>query len=161
MIRFFIPGQPQSKERARSRIIKTKAGKQFTTHYTPKKTRDNENRIRTHAMQAMAGRAIIKGPVRITLRMGFEIPKSWPQWKHDMALMGKIAPTVRPDIDNVEKSIKDAFNGIVWIDDCQVVECEKVKFYTAMPGVLVSVREIVNVHRAQITRKEITASEVA
>lgn len=155
MIRFFIPGQPQGKERARSRIVKTKSGKQFTTHYTPKKTRENEARISKYAMAAMGGAGPLEGPVRLTLRMGFEIPKSWPQWKREKALMGEIAPTVKPDSDNVEKSIKDGLNGIVWADDCQVIECEKVKFYTAMPGVLVSVREIVDVYPAQVARKEI------
>src|SRR5690606_17037782 len=115
-----IPGQPQGKARARSRIIKSKrTGQQFVSHYTPADTRRNELTIRTLAVAAMRGRPPMPGPVRLELLIAFEVPKSWPKWKTEMALAGQIAPTVKPDSDNVEKSVKDALNGVAWVDDCQ------------------------------------------
>jgi Holliday junction resolvase RusA-like endonuclease len=58
----------------------------------------------------------------------FEIPKSWPKWKRDAALLGIYTPG-RPDIDNVAKAVLDAFNGIVYKDDAQVYELTVKKIY--------------------------------
>lgn len=38
-------------------------------------------------------------------------------------------PTVKPDGDNLLKAVKDALNGIMWVDDAQVIECQFFKFY--------------------------------
>lgn len=38
-------------------------------------------------------------------------------------------PTVKPDLDNLEKLVKDACNGILWHDDAQVVQVVKRKIY--------------------------------
>lgn len=157
MIRVFIPGHPRGKERARSRIITAKAtGRQFTSHYTPKKTRDNENNIRSHAIGAMKMQKPMTGPVNLKLDIAFEIPKSWPKWKVDMALTGQILPTTKPDSDNIEKSIKDAFNGVIWVDDCQVVSGEKAKRYSLQPGVFAIITPL-EAHPAQIQRKDLAA----
>ncbi|MBU0536873.1 MAG: RusA family crossover junction endodeoxyribonuclease [Gammaproteobacteria bacterium] len=158
MIEIFIPGQPQGKERARSRIITSKSGRQFTSHYTPAKTRQREELIKSYAVGAMRSAAPMAGPVALELRMVFEVPKSWPQWKRDLALTHMILPTVKPDADNIEKSVKDGFNGVVWIDDCQVVSCMKVKCYGPTPGVKAVIREITDKHSAQVTRKDLDAS---
>jgi len=158
MIEVFIPGQPQGKERARSRIITSKTGKQFTSHYTPSKTRQREELIKSYAVGAMKGQPAFAGPVDLELRMVFEIPKSWPQWKRDLALTHMILPTVKPAADNIEKSVKDGFNDVVWRDDCQVVSCRKVKCYGAKPGVHALIRPITDKHSAQVTRKELDGS---
>ena len=76
-----------------------------------------------------------------------------------MALDGDIKPTVKPDADNVEKAVKDALNGVVWVDDCQVVNCEKEKFYSTKPGVH-AVIETVRAHPAQITRKPVSKAQI-
>ena len=42
----------------------------------------------------------------------------------------RLYPTVRPDLDNYEKSILDALNGVAYKDDAQVVTVLKSKQYT-------------------------------
>lgn len=158
MIELFIPGQPMGKERARSRIITGRNGKSFTSHYTPSKTRKHESLIESYGIGAMSGRKPITGPVRMELFIAFQIPQSWPKWKVELALSKMILPTTKPDSDNIEKSIKDGLNGVVWVDDCQVVECNKVKFYSTKPGVRVVVHAMDQLP-AQITRKELDANE--
>ena len=38
--------------------------------------------------------------------------------------------TYKPDLDNIEKTLKDALSDIrVWGDDCQVCQVEKTKIY--------------------------------
>lgn len=158
MIELFIPGQPQGKERSRSRIVTGKGGRQFTSHYTPSKTRKHEQLIESYGINAMQGAKPLSGPVSMDLFMVFEIPKSWPNWKAEMALKHLILPTTKPDSDNVEKSIKDGLNGVVWVDDCQVVKCQKVKVYGPRPGVRVRVHPLPE-HPAQITRKDLMRND--
>lgn len=133
-----VPGNPVGKGRARSARLPN--GK--TTHYTPAKTRTWEGIARSMAIEAMKGRDPVRDPVRISLIITHAVPDSWPLWKQNLALAGRIEPTVKPDADNVEKAVKDALNGVAWHDDCQVVSCAMEKLYGRHPGVriLVSAR---------------------
>jgi Holliday junction resolvase RusA-like endonuclease len=45
------------------------------------------------------------------------------------------------DIDNVYKSITDAMNGIVYVDDSQIVEAHILKCYAPEPGANVMIHE--------------------
>lgn len=134
IMRMIVPGQPQGKGRARAFMRGSHIG-----HYTPEKTRSYEGVIATLAMEAMKGQPPSLLALSLDLVLGFEIPRSWPQWKARAAAMGDIAPTTKPDADNVVKAVKDALNGIAWRDDCQVVQVSVRKEYTNVPGVSVIV----------------------
>lgn len=43
-------------------------------------------------------------------------------------------PTVKPDLDNLVKTVKDALNGVAWEDDAQVVYIDAHKFYAKPEG---------------------------
>lgn len=64
-------------------------------------------------------------PIHIKLEFVFEKPKSWSRLKKDSTVWH----TVKPDIDNLEKSALDFLNGIVYIDDSQVCVIESKKVY--------------------------------
>jgi len=151
MLKIHIPGQPRGKERARSRIVKQKNGNQFVSHYTPTKTKTNENNISTYAQMAMVGKKPIEDPIKITLLFMFDIPTSWPKWKKELALT-EIAHTAKPDVDNLVKSVLDGFNGIVWTDDCLVVSVKAEKRYSLKPCVYAIV-ETIDKYPAQISGK--------
>lgn len=148
MIEIFVPGPPQGKGRARSARLPN--GK--TIHYTPEKTRTYEGIIAALAMEAMKGKPPLEGPVGLTLVIKMPIPQSWPAWKRAMAAAQLIAPTTKPDADNVEKAVKDGLNGIAWRDDCQVVSVTKVKCYSRTPRVEVVVAPM-DALPAQITKR--------
>lgn len=153
----WIPGQPKGKERARSRVITTKSGRSFSSHYTPKQTRENEASMRSYAIGAMQSRPPTDQPVHLELVLTYQIPKSWPAWKQHLAAEGKIVPTVKPDIDNVEKSVKDAFNTVVWHDDQQVVSCTKRKRFGLNPGIDAKITDV-DAYPAQVrTRQDVAA----
>lgn len=107
--------------------------------FTPAKTANYEDSVRYAAHQAMGGGLPLFGAVRVSLEIRVQIPASWSARKQGRAAAGEEHPTTKPDIDNVEKAIFDAMNGIVWRDDVQVVEVAKRKFYSHTPGVTVSV----------------------
>jgi len=150
-IDFEVPGKPHGKERTGDDIRTNKDGKQFTSHYTPSKTREYEEYVGWRAKKEMRGQVKTDRPVQVMFHAYFKVPKSWPKWKRELALKGRIEPTVKPDIDNVEKSILDGLNGIVWNDDAQVVKVTKDKFYAESACVRVCVK-ITGMYPANITK---------
>jgi Holliday junction resolvase RusA-like endonuclease len=107
----------------------------FIRMYTPEKTRSYEQLVADEARKAMAGREPITGPCLLELVLVFKVPASWSKKKRAAALAGEIYPCVKPDSSNCLKAIEDAFNGIVWVDDVQVVELSARKRYGAHPRV--------------------------
>jgi Holliday junction resolvase RusA-like endonuclease len=57
-------------------------------------------------------------------------------------LDNKIYPTIKPDTDNIAKSILDSLNGIAYKDDKQVVKLTVEKRYDEIPSVSVWISEV-------------------
>lgn len=107
--------------------------------YTPEKTVSYENLVKVVAAQAMAGRQIIEGSVEVVLVVQVQAPESWSKKKRAAALSGELAPTSKPDLDNIIKGIFDAMNGVVFKDDKQVSFVTAQKMYSQTPCVAVGV----------------------
>lgn len=102
MIVIEYDGEPQRKERPR---FNTKTGHAFT----PRKTKDAEERIAQYARYQNAGVDLpLDGELSITLSF-------WTT--HD-----GVSPIGRIDIDNATKLVMDALNGVIWHDDWQICE---------------------------------------
>ena len=109
--------------------------------YDPPRSRKYKAKVRAYAQRA--GRMEpITGPVKLTLEEYRPIPKSWSKNKREAARTQRLLPTTRPDMDNVEKAIMDALNGLAWNDDAQVVLKVSMKVYSDDPRVAVEVDEI-------------------
>lgn len=63
------------------------------------------------------------------------VPKSVSKVKREKMLSGSIKPGVKPDLDNVAKSILDALNGIAYYDDNQITDLKIAKRYSEKPRV--------------------------
>lgn len=151
---FTVPGVPRGKGRARSssrigRDAKTGAPRVLTRHYTPEATVAYESLVKLAAALAMKGRPTYTGPIRIDLEIVMPIPASWSKVRQVRAAAGEIAPTTKPDADNVEKAVKDGLNGVVYRDDVQVVADSKRKVYGLVPGVTVVVTVLRGIEPAQ------------
>ena len=70
------------------------------------------------------------------------IPVSKTKKFKDAASKGELWPTKTPDIDNCLKGVFDAVNGVVWLDDSQVVSVCAVKSYSDRPRFEMIVTEI-------------------
>lgn len=143
MIQFIIPGQPEPKARPRFRVVKPKGGAAFVSTYTDPDTVKNEARIAGAAKLAMAGALPFETPVEMLVELRMQIPVSWSKKKQVAAAAGQVRATKKPDIDNCAKSVMDACNGIVFIDDGQVVQLTIRKLYHATPAVVVAIRAAV------------------
>ncbi len=63
------------------------------------------------------------GPLVLGVKAYLPVPKSKPQKFRKAALTGSIRPTVKPDLDNLLKNIKDCMTSMnFWNDDRQVVQ---------------------------------------
>lgn len=81
-------------------------------------------------------------PLKVHIQAFFETPKSYSKKKRELAIAGRIRPTVKPDTDNISKNIKDALNGIAYPDDKQVVSETIEKFYDDSVYTIVSIEDI-------------------
>lgn len=147
-VEVLVTGHPVAK--GRGRVGKLANGR--ATVFTPTKTRKWEADARQVAREAMAGREPLAGPLACRVVATFVPPASWPAWKREAALCGQVHHTGKPDGDNVLKAAKDALNGVVWVDDAQVVEVAVTKGYSDAPGVRIQVFPMAGAP-SQITRK--------
>ncbi|MGU2444416.1 RusA family crossover junction endodeoxyribonuclease [Burkholderia cenocepacia] len=117
------------------------------TTYTPEKTERYENLVKMAARAAMRSASPYAGPIRLIVHIGLPIPASWSMKRQNEAAAGAIGATKKPDWSNVVKSIEDGLNGIVYVDDAQIVDGWISKRYSRTPGVRVEVIEL-NLQRA-------------
>jgi len=126
-----LPGEPKGKGRPR---FSRKTG----TAYTPPETRSYEAQLKWMAKLAMKGRDPIIGPVEVFVAAVMSVPASWSGVRRRLALYCGLRPVVRPDADNLSKML-DAFNGLVWRDDNQIVDLHISKHYGAKPCLTIKV----------------------
>lgn len=128
MVRIILDGKPVAKSRPRF----TKKG--FA--YTPRGTADYERLLQAQAKEEMGQREPFDGPVRVRIEYWFPVPKSYSNKKKE-ALIGT-PHTKKPDLDNLVKTI-DALNGVVFLDDSQVVDIRAQKMYGQTPYTIIEV----------------------
>lgn len=136
MTTFTIEGEPRGKGRPRFR----NTGK-FVQTYTDAKTKNYESLVMDAASNAMGTTEPLETPVSVYLYIRLPIPKSYPKKRQEACLSGSELPSKKPDIDNIAKSVCDGMNGIVFKDDCQIVQINAKKVYSSVAGVDVMVRE--------------------
>jgi Holliday junction resolvase RusA-like endonuclease len=135
-IHFQVEGDPKGKGRPRFSRVGS-----FTKVYTDKQTLTYEALIATFAKQAMGGTEPLKTPVSVFLYVRLPIPQSYPKKRKEACLNGSEMPCKKPDIDNIAKTYLDAMNGVIFVDDTQVIDLHVKKVYATEAGVDVMVME--------------------
>jgi len=128
---FNVEGDPVGKQRPRFARGRT---------YTPKKTVDYEKHIADKAREAMGSSEPLETPVAVYIYANHAIPASYSKQRRANCLAGIERPKVN-DIDNVCKSVLDAMNNIVYLDDKQVVSLHATKRFDTIASVHICVRE--------------------
>lgn len=134
---FVVYGNPVGKGRPRA----TSQGG-FVRMYTDAKTLGFESAVADEARIAMREWQAFDTPMQLQLSAYYPIPKSWSKKKRQMAMDGEIHPQVKPDLDNVMKAVLDAMNGVVYVDDSQVINMVATKRYSSDPRVEVYLHEV-------------------
>ena len=132
---YVVEGTPVGKGRPKF----ARRGK-FVSTYTPTKTRTYEDTIKVAARRAMTIEPL-QTPVTVFVYISVPIPASYSKKRKQACLSGFEKPMKKPDIDNVSKCFLDAMNGIVYLDDVQVISLHMTKVYNTVGMVEVLVRE--------------------
>lgn len=152
---FTIEGEPRGWQRAGARVVNPGKGrKPFAQLYTPKETREFEDRVFRLIIPHRRQLGLIEGPVRVTMLIGMPIPKSYTKTRQRQIRAGLEAHTNKPDIDNIVKAVLDGMvrsSGTgeqrehvgLLRDDTQVCDLRVLKDYTDVPRVTVRVTELV------------------
>ena len=126
-LKFEIPGKIKGKQRPRfgNGVV-----------YTSKDTSSYESWIKSCYLQHAKR---IKGnderSLKVTIEAVFPIPKSYTK-KQRLEIK---YPKRKIDIDNIEKCVLDALNGIAYKDDCQVVELAGFKKFGLDEKIIVTI----------------------
>ena len=97
--------------------------------------------IATFAKQAMGVTDLLETPVSVFLYVRLPVPQSYSKKRREACLGGTEKPCKKPDIDNIAKTYLDAMNGVIFVDDTQVVDLHVKKLYSDKAGVDVMVME--------------------
>ena len=143
-INFFVPGMAKTSGSKRS-FYNKKTGKTIITADNPKQ-KDWQAAVSLFAKQEIGEQAPWPGPLAATMIFVRARPKghfgtgrnegvlkSWAVKKH---------PTGKPDVLKLGRAVEDAMNGIVFIDDSQIVIEQLEKRYGDMPGVFISIKKV-------------------
>jgi Holliday junction resolvase RusA-like endonuclease len=133
-----LAGEPRGKGRPRSRVAHRPSGSQFIAVYTDPETKSYEGALRWTAARAMRGHSPFHHALKVRVTAVFSVPRSWSAKRRSRAIAGQLRPVVKPDADNILKTL-DALNKIVWLDDSQIVECLVEKHYGELPLLRVEV----------------------
>lgn len=140
-ISLFVPGIPQAWQRAG---VNTKTGE----HYTQEATASWKKRL---VWSALAAKALPKKPTSwpcsLSLLFFFPEPKGFRLAGGQLSAEGRkhlydgeLVCENSKDLDNLAKSVLDAFNGKIWLDDHKVKPIHVDKAYTREePGVQIRV----------------------
>lgn len=133
-LEFTVPGKARGKGRPRV----TRAG----VTYTPAETVNAEAFVKLRAANALAGRPMLEGALRMTVRIVVEPPQKPTKARRAAIEAGIERPTARPDLDNCVKLVADSLNGIAYHDDAAIAELHVYRSYGARAEIWVHIAEL-------------------
>ena len=128
-IKLVIYGEPVPQGRPRF----ARVGKYVHT-YDPGKSKNYKQLVRlwvTQHLKNIDGFKPLQKALCVDLTFYLGIPISWSKKKRIEADNGLIRPIVKPDTDNLVKSVTDSCNGLLWADDSVITDLHAKKRYTA------------------------------
>lgn len=137
-VKIVHPGDPMAWPRPQMRIVYPRRGRPFIHVYKHPTAAVYQRALQWRAKAEMNGRQPSAMPIAVRFFAILPIPSSWPNKKRDAALH----PTYKFDVDNIFKLAADAFNGIIYKDDGQIVRLLAVKEYGEKPGIIFEVYEL-------------------
>lgn len=106
--------------------------------YNPKDYTDYKNYISLLAKRERPKK--IDGAVMLIIEYRLGMPKSWSKKKK--AIMNGKWHISRPDLDNLDKGVKDALTGVCYRDDSQVALKHTSKAWASSDMISISVYEL-------------------
>jgi Holliday junction resolvase RusA-like endonuclease len=137
-----VLGEPQPQG---SKTIVARKGRRPVVREDNPDTKPWRQAVAVAALQAMAGRPLRDGPLRLRAVFVFKRPAGhWGTGRNE----GRLKPSAplyvrtRPDVDKLLRAIGDALSGIVWRDDALVVQVVAEKHYGEPPCAHILIEEL-------------------
>ena len=108
--------------------------------YDPKPSRDFKRDVKAVA-QSHVPITLLSCPLIMDIKIYRPIPKSFSKRKHAAALAGTLRPITKPDLKNYIAGIEDALEGVLFVNDSQIIGYgDSGKWYGDPPRIEVVVR---------------------
>lgn len=131
--RITVPGEPYGKGRPRF-------GNGHA--YTPKKTADYEQRLKSEWLKQAKGFKFPQGvALALEVKAYQQPPKSASKKLQAAMSANRVRPKKKPDFDNIAKIIGDALNKTAYHDDAQIVFASVAKYW-GTPRLEITITEI-------------------
>ena len=126
------------------RLTKQRPRTNFYTRsvYTPKQTKEREQKIGFEFKRQNKEWVCAEGPISLFMMVELKIPSKTRKEERLKMLNNEIWPTIKPDLDNTEKLVMDALNGIAYKDDAQVVSKDTFKVYGETNRLTIIIRKV-------------------
>ena len=82
---------------------------------------------------------LLTGPLQAYILYYFSIPKSASKKMRKAMINGEAHHVMRPDKDNLEKFICDCMTGVVYDDDCKIVDNRGIKLFSEHPRTVIRI----------------------
>lgn len=121
MIKIQIPIEPENYQRQRSCLGYRKGGSPFIQRYNRPEYSNYKTRLANHAyawISRQSGKIKSRLPFNVPLTVGMNFYMSRTRKRGAKLITYKGAyPTALYDLDNLEKAVQDALEGIIWHND--------------------------------------------
>ena len=106
--------------------------------YDPSSNADYEARVKEAYLQARGINDPFTGPIILMVYAYYPIPKSAKRKRMPDKITSGEACLMKPDVDNILKSVMDGLNKVAYIDDSQVYDVRCIRRYSDEPGISVT-----------------------
>lgn len=129
--KFFIPMLPPTKTHQEKQVTVVKGKPVF---YEPAELKAVRQKLQAHLSRYVPSQKYT-GPVRLVTKWCFPISGKHQNGEYK---------TSKPDTDNLQKMLKDVMTQLgFWKDDAQVASEITEKFWANLPGIYVSIEELI------------------
>jgi len=133
---FFVHGVPVSQ--GSKELVRTMSGGRMITRMIESTDKGAKRRLETWrnaigwAAKVRYRGKPVSGPLIVELHFRLVRPPS----------SSRLEPDIKPDLSKLIRAVEDALTGILWIDDCQIVQLDATKGYAKETGVGVAVQQL-------------------
>ena len=110
--------------------------------YTPQKTKNYEGLIKMSFYKKYGFKnEPCKNEIHVKIAVYYKPPKSYSKKKSRELIDNVRGYMCKPDADNIAKAVLDALNGVIWVDDKQVVELTVKKYYGTSDKIQIEIED--------------------
>jgi Holliday junction resolvase RusA-like endonuclease len=137
-------GIPSAKQSFRFSVRQSKEGKTFVQKYQSAKVKNNAYNMQWDIKdQIPKDFKLWTGPIIVQIQYIFPITSGFTKSKLEQLRVGKrFCKTTKPDLDNLDKAVFDAMQGLLFVNDSQICSRYSEKIYGEVPMTKISIKHI-------------------